>query len=45
LTSPSNGTGMVGNQSVVFPDQAAAARLYQAVKTDAMAKWLAENPP
>ncbi len=45
LTSPSRGTGVVGDQSVVFPDQAAAARLYQAVKTDTMAKWLAENPP
>jgi LCP family protein required for cell wall assembly len=44
LTSPSSGTGMVGDQSVVFPDPAAADRLYQAVKTDTMAKWLAEHP-
>jgi hypothetical protein len=35
---------MVGDQSVVFPDPAADARLYQAVKTDTMAQWLAANP-
>jgi LCP family protein required for cell wall assembly len=44
LTSPSAGTGMVGDQSVVFPDLPAAARLYQAVKTDTMGGWLAQNP-
>lgn len=44
LTSPSSGTGMVGDQSVVFPDMAAAAELYQAVRSDAMDDWLAENP-
>lgn len=44
LTSPSSGTGMVGDQSVVFPDTAGAARLYQAVKTDSMTEWLADNP-
>jgi anionic cell wall polymer biosynthesis LytR-Cps2A-Psr (LCP) family protein len=44
LTNPSSGTGMVGDQSVVFPDPTADARLYQAVKTDTMAQWLAANP-
>lgn len=43
LTSPSAGTGMVGDQSVVFPDLPAAARLYGAVKTDTMNEWLAQN--
>jgi LCP family protein required for cell wall assembly len=44
LTSPSNGTGWVGDQSVVFPNPTADARLYQAVNSDTMAKWLADNP-
>ncbi|MBM0225049.1 LCP family protein [Micromonospora sp. ATA51] len=44
LTSPSAGTGMVGDQSVVLPDRAAAARLYQAISTDTMDRWLEENP-
>jgi LCP family protein required for cell wall assembly len=44
LTSPSSGTGWVGDQSVVFPNLTADAGLYQAVKSDTMAKWLAENP-
>ncbi|MEU5938160.1 LCP family protein [Micromonospora sp. NPDC047548] len=44
LTSPSKGTGMVGDQSVVFPDLTAAAGLYTAVRTDSMDNWLSENP-
>lgn len=44
LTSPSAGTGMVGDESVVFPDLPGAARLYAAVKTDTMDEWLAQNP-
>lgn len=44
LTSPSAGTGMVGEESVVFPDQAAAEALYAAVRHDDMDRWLAANP-
>ena len=44
LTSPSSGTGMVGVQSVVFPDENAAATLYAAVKNDTVDNWVAEHP-
>ena len=44
LTSPSSGTGMVGAQSVVFPDEYAAASLYQAVQNDTVDSWMAEHP-
>lgn len=44
LTSPYGGTGMVGGQSVVFPDADAATKLYQAVRDDTVDNWLAENP-
>lgn len=44
LTSPSIGVGMVGNQSVIFPDETASAGLYRAVQNDAMDSWLAKNP-
>jgi LCP family protein required for cell wall assembly len=43
LTSPSAGTGMVGEESVVFADMAAASELYQAVRTDTMNRWLASH--
>jgi LCP family protein required for cell wall assembly len=43
LTSPSAGTGMVGDESVVFPDLPAAAELYAAVRTDTMDRWLATH--
>ena len=43
LTSPSAGTGMVGEESVVFADMAAASELYQAVRTDTMDRWLASH--
>ncbi|MGX7671286.1 LCP family protein [Plantactinospora sp. DSM 117369] len=43
FTSPSAGTGMVGDQSVVFADTAAAGRLFEAVRTDRMDGWIAEN--
>ncbi|MEV1287512.1 LCP family protein [Micromonospora sp. NPDC049679] len=45
LTSPSSGTGTEGDESVVYTDTGQARRLYQAVKDDAMEKWLADNPP
>jgi LCP family protein required for cell wall assembly len=37
-TSPSSGTGMVGSQSVVFPDRAKAKALFDAVRADDVAK-------
>jgi LCP family protein required for cell wall assembly len=40
LTSPSSGTGMVGSQSVVFPDKARSKALYDAVKRDAVSDIL-----
>ncbi|MEV0806088.1 LCP family protein [Micromonospora sp. NPDC050200] len=44
LTCPNTGVGMVGDQSVIFPDPAAAAKLFTAVRQDTMGEWLAENP-
>lgn len=44
LTSPTTGVGMVGDQSVVFPDLAASAKLFAAVKNDKMGDWLAAHP-
>ncbi|HEX2771442.1 MAG TPA: LCP family protein [Micromonosporaceae bacterium] len=44
LTSPSAGTGMVGGQSVVFPDERAATELYAAVRSDDIADWLKAHP-
>jgi LCP family protein required for cell wall assembly len=44
LTSPHAGTGWAGGQSVVFSDDAAAAELYQAVREDRVAQWVAANP-
>jgi LCP family protein required for cell wall assembly len=43
LTSPSAGTGMVGDQSVVFADLPAAKELFEAVRTDTMTRWLAQH--
>jgi LCP family protein required for cell wall assembly len=44
LTSPSRGTGMVGGQSVVFADTAAAKALYEAVSRDELDAWLTAHP-
>lgn len=44
ITNPSRGTGMVGDQSVVFADGAAATSLYRAVNEDAVRDWLAAHP-
>lgn len=44
LTSPHAGTGSAGGQSVVFSDDEAAAELYAAVRDDAVAQWVADNP-
>jgi LCP family protein required for cell wall assembly len=37
-TSPSKGTGRVGDESVVFPDTAKAAKVFDAVRRDAVAE-------
>lgn len=44
LTSPHNGTGQVGDQSVVLSDDEGAAELYAAVRQDQMAQWVADHP-
>lgn len=44
LTSPHTGTGQVGDQSVVFPDEEAAAALYEAIRRDRAAQWVADHP-
>jgi LCP family protein required for cell wall assembly len=44
LTSPHAGTGNIGGQSVVLPDDQGAAALYQAVREDRVAQWAADNP-
>lgn len=44
LTSPHAGTGSAGGQSVVFSDDARAAELYEAVRQDRVAGWVAANP-
>jgi LCP family protein required for cell wall assembly len=41
LASPSAGTGWEGSQSVVRADTARARALYEAVRTDTVARWLA----
>jgi LCP family protein required for cell wall assembly len=41
FTSPSTGTGMVGDQSVVFPDTAKARTLFDAIRRDVVADILA----
>lgn len=44
ITCPNKGVGTVGDQSVIFPDPAASAKLFTAVKNDKMNEWLADNP-
>ena len=44
LTSPHAGTGNIAGQSVVLSDDEAAAELYEAVRNDAVADWVAANP-
>jgi len=44
LVSPHSGTGSIGGQSVVLPDQAGAEDLYAAVRADEMAQWASGNP-
>jgi LCP family protein required for cell wall assembly len=41
FTSPSKGTGMVGDQSVVFPDTAKATTFFDAIRRDAVPDILA----
>ncbi|MBG6141253.1 LCP family protein [Longispora fulva] len=44
LTSPSAGTGSVGDQSVVWSDPAQARPLYAAVAADDVPGWLSTHP-
>lgn len=44
ITSPSAGTAMIGEESVVLPDQPAARQLFAAVRTDTLDRWLATHP-
>ncbi|MFK3981405.1 LCP family protein [Micromonospora sp. NPDC050397] len=44
-TSPTKGTGMIGDQSVVLPDPAKAKTLYDAVRRDAVDEILAAAQP
>lgn len=39
LTSPHNGAGRVGDQSVVLSDDAGAAALYEAIREDRIQEW------
>jgi hypothetical protein len=39
ITAPTKGTGMVGDQSVVFIDSAGCASLFTALKKDQAATW------
>jgi LCP family protein required for cell wall assembly len=43
MTSPHNGAGQVGSESVVLSDDAGAAQLYQAIREGRMAQWAAEH--
>ncbi|HEX5997655.1 MAG TPA: LCP family protein [Jiangellales bacterium] len=43
LTSPSRGTGRVAGQSVVLPDQARAAALYDAINQDQADTWFTRS--
>jgi hypothetical protein len=44
LTVPVTGTGMEGDQSVVYLDQAAGRDLWFAVNTDAVPQYVATRP-
>lgn len=44
MTVPLAGTGMVGDQSVVFLDHGGNGRLWSAVRSDGVQQWLAANP-
>jgi LCP family protein required for cell wall assembly len=44
LTSPTAGTDMIGDQSVVLSDRENASAMFDAVANDTLANWLAANP-
>jgi LCP family protein required for cell wall assembly len=44
ITSPHQGTGMAGDQSVVFPDPEKASSLFKAMNNDTVGDWLKQNP-
>jgi hypothetical protein len=43
LTSPHLGSQTIGGESVVVPDKAKATALYDAVRTDKVDEWVAQN--
>ena len=45
LTSPTAGTDMIGDQSVVLSDREKASAMYDAVANDTLANWLGANNP
>lgn len=45
VTMPIQGFDTIDGQSVVLPDPEAADDLFEAVRQDKMADWLAKNPP
>src|SRR5262249_22052083 len=45
LVSPHLESQTIGGESVVPPDKAKASALYEAVKNDRMAEWMAQNSP
>lgn len=45
LTSPHKGVSTKGNESVILPDPAAAAKLYAAFNSDTVAEYLATASP
>jgi LCP family protein required for cell wall assembly len=44
LTTPNAGTGNIDGQSVVLSDDEAAGVMYDAIRGDQMAQWVADNP-
>lgn len=44
MTTPHAGTGMIGGESVVLSDDAAAAELFTAVREDRITDWVQANP-
>jgi anionic cell wall polymer biosynthesis LytR-Cps2A-Psr (LCP) family protein len=45
LTSPTAGTDMMGDQSVVLSDKVTASAMFDAVANDTLATWLGETNP
>lgn len=45
VTAPVRALGWVGDQSVVWLDEARGARLWRAIRSDRVGPWLAAHPP